>query len=168
MDDLRATRGLRALLAVTLAIVAGGLAGPSSASAQIAFGKSSLSGFSTARPTSLQFGPDKRLYVSDQGGQIKAYSVIRTGANDYRVTGTEAIDLVAQMPNRNDSGAIVAGVSVGEGSGPDTVAAAGNDNAAAGVNAGDLPFTGLDLGLVAGAGGLLIIGGLAMRRLRTE
>jgi hypothetical protein len=62
----------------------------------------------------------------------------------------------------------VAGVSVGEGSGPDTVAAAGNDNAAAGVNAGDLPFTGLDLGLVAGAGALLIVGGLAMRRLRTE
>jgi hypothetical protein len=111
MDDLRALRALRALLALTLAIAAGGLAGPPSASAQVAFGKSSLSGFSTARPTSLQFGPDKRLYVSDQGGQIKAYSVIRTAANDYRVTGTEAIDLVAQMPNRNDSGAIVAGVT---------------------------------------------------------
>ncbi len=111
MDDLKATRSLRALLTLVLAIAAGGLAGAPSASAQVAFGKSSLSGFSTARPTSLQFGPDKRLYVSDQGGQIKAYSVIRTGANDYRVTGTEAIDLVAQMPNRNDSGAIVAGVT---------------------------------------------------------
>jgi hypothetical protein len=71
MDDLRATRGLRALLAVTLAIVAGGLAGPSSASAQIAFGKSSLSGFSTARPTSLQFGPTSGSTSATRAGRSR-------------------------------------------------------------------------------------------------
>ncbi|CAA9486764.1 MAG: hypothetical protein AVDCRST_MAG13-1498 [uncultured Solirubrobacteraceae bacterium] len=65
----------------------------------------------------------------------------------------------------------VAGVSTGAGSGSGGDSdVAGNvavsDNAAAG--AGDLPFTGLDLGLVAGAGGLLLIGGLAMRRLNAQ
>lgn len=73
---------------------------------------------------------------------------------------------VATAQNADEGYGNVAGVSVGEGSGPGSAAAAGNDNAAA--NIGELPFTGLDLALVAGAGGLLLIGGLAMRRMRTE
>jgi len=78
---------------------------------------------------------------------------------------------VANAQSAGEGYGNVAGVSVGSGSdsgsGPDA-AVAGNDNAAAGIGEGNLPFTGLDLGLVAGAGGLLLIGGLAMRRLRTE
>jgi hypothetical protein len=77
---------------------------------------------------------------------------------------------VASAQDAGEGYGAVAGVGTGSGSdaaaggGGDTVAV--SDNAAAG--AGELPFTGLDLALVAGAGGLLLVGGLAMRRVRAE
>jgi glucose/arabinose dehydrogenase len=58
------------------------------------------------RPTSLQWGPDNRLYVSNQDGLIKAYTVTRSAKDAYSVTATETIDLVNKMPNRNDNGAL--------------------------------------------------------------
>ncbi len=78
---------------------------------------------------------------------------------------------VASAQDAGEGYGAVAGVGTGQG---DTAGAANggggtvavSDNAAAGV--GDLPFTGLDLGLVAGAGALLLVGGLAMRRVRAE
>jgi len=57
-------------------------------------------------PTSLQFGPDDRLYVSQQDGAIKAYTVVRNGANDYEVINTETINLVKNIPNHNDDGTL--------------------------------------------------------------
>lgn len=80
---------------------------------------------------------------------------------------------VASAQDAGEGYGAVAGV--GTGSGNDAAAGGGggagdtvavSDNAAAG--AGELPFTGLDLALVAGAGGLLLVGGLAMRRVRAE
>ena len=61
--------------------------------APISFGKSLLMNASSVNPTSLQFGPDGRLYVAQQDGLIKAYTVERNGANDYSVTATETINL---------------------------------------------------------------------------
>jgi Ca2+-binding RTX toxin-like protein len=70
------------------------------------FGKSVLHGESSALPTTLQFGPDGRLYVGQQNGLIKAYTVQRDGANDYKVTASESIDLVKKIPNHNDDGTL--------------------------------------------------------------
>ncbi|MGH7536046.1 MAG: Kelch repeat-containing protein, partial [Gemmatimonadales bacterium] len=47
----------------------------------IGFGKSTLQGGSSTHPTSLQFGPDGRLYVAHQTGLIKAYTVVRNGVD---------------------------------------------------------------------------------------
>jgi hypothetical protein len=71
----------------------------------ISFSKSILGGTTGLdRPTSLQFGPDGRLYVAQQNGLIRAYTVQRTAANDYDVIGVENITLVQQIPNHNDDG----------------------------------------------------------------
>lgn len=56
------------------------------------------------RPTSLQFGPDGRLYASQQDGLVKAFTVVRGGPGDYRVTATEVIDLIQSIPNHDDDG----------------------------------------------------------------
>ena len=49
------------------------------------FNSAGLTGAALNNPTSLQFGPDGRLYVSQQDGTIKAFSVVKSGAN-YTVT----------------------------------------------------------------------------------
>ena len=54
-------------------------------------------------PTSLQFGPDGRLYVSEQNGMVNAFTVaLDSGA--YVATSAEEIDLVKQIQNHNDDG----------------------------------------------------------------
>jgi len=70
----------------------------------ISFDASGLAGESSNNPTSLQFGPDGRLYVSQQNGTIYAYQITRNGPNDYVVTGTEQINIVKDIPNHNDDG----------------------------------------------------------------
>lgn len=55
------------------------------------------------KPTSLQFGPDGRLYVSDLNGSISAFT-IATQAGEYTATAAESIDLVKQIQNHNDDG----------------------------------------------------------------
>jgi hypothetical protein len=66
------------------------------------FGASGLSGESSNNPTSLQFGPDERLYVSQQNGTIYSYTITRNGPNDYDVISTEVIDLVKNITNHSD------------------------------------------------------------------
>ncbi len=70
------------------------------------FGKSTLSGTSSVKPTASRFGPDGRLYVADLSGVIHSYTVIRDAANSYRVTATEIINLVRQIPNHDDDGTL--------------------------------------------------------------
>jgi len=72
----------------------------------ISFTAGNLAGESLTSPTSLQFGPDGRLYVSQQNGIIYAYTVVRNGANDYQVTASEAIALIQQITNHNDDGTV--------------------------------------------------------------
>ena len=55
-------------------------------------------------PTSLQFGPDGRLYVSEQNGMINAFTIVLDGG-EYVATAVEEIDLVKQIQIHNDDGA---------------------------------------------------------------
>ncbi len=72
----------------------------------IGFGKSIVQGETSAAPTSLQFGPDGRLYVGQFNGLIKAYTVARNGPNNYSVTTTETISLIQSIPNHDDDGTL--------------------------------------------------------------
>ena len=58
----------------------------------------------TAGPTSLQFGPDGRLYVSEQDGTVNALTIHRTDGGDYEVLALERIDVVKDIPNHDDDG----------------------------------------------------------------
>ncbi|MBL9164438.1 MAG: hypothetical protein JNL18_17050 [Planctomycetaceae bacterium] len=83
------------------------LSGTAAGQVPISFAKSVL-GNTTGldRPTSIQFGPDGRLYVAQQNGLIRAYTVVKTAANDYDVTAVENITHVQQITNHNDDGAL--------------------------------------------------------------
>lgn len=72
----------------------------------VSFGSSGLTGENLDSPTSLDFGPDNRLYVSIQNGTIYAYTIVRNGPNSYSVTNTEIILLVKSIPNHNDDGTL--------------------------------------------------------------
>ena len=87
------------------------VASPFNLLAQYNFSHSNLSGATfSASPTSLQFGPDKRLYVAQQDGLIKVFTVARNGANSYSVTKTETISVINKIPNHNDDGTANTGV----------------------------------------------------------
>ena len=77
-----------------------------SAQSTVGFSSSALSGVTLNNPTSLQFGPDDRLYVAQQNGFILAYTVVRSGTDQYRVTATETISVIRDIPNHNDDGAL--------------------------------------------------------------
>ena len=55
-------------------------------------------------PTSLQFGPDGRLYVSEQNGTVVALTLNRADGGDYRVVALERIDAIRDIPNHDDDG----------------------------------------------------------------
>ncbi len=80
--------------------------------ARYSFSVSSLKGASMLNPTSLQFGPDGRLYVAQQDGIIKVLTIIRRGPGDYQATSEEVIDLINQIPNHNDDGSPAPGIPV--------------------------------------------------------
>ncbi len=54
--------------------------------------------------TSLEFGPDSKLYVAEENGLVKIYTIQRNGPQDYDVTGVEVLTLVQSIPNHNDDG----------------------------------------------------------------
>ena len=79
--------------------------------AQVNFSFSTLTGASTLQaPTTMQFGPDGKLYVGTEGGKIFVYTIAQTGPTAYTVTSTQIIPLVAQIPNHNDDGSLYTGV----------------------------------------------------------
>ena len=55
-------------------------------------------------PTSLQFGPDGRLYVSEQHGSIHALTLHRALDGRYRILHRERIDQIRRIPNHDDDG----------------------------------------------------------------
>ncbi len=74
--------------------------------APVGFGKSTLANAGFTNPTSLQWGPDGKLYVAQEDGTIKVMTVARTAANSYNVTSTQTINLVQNIPNHNDDGTL--------------------------------------------------------------
>jgi hypothetical protein len=80
------------------------VAEPSRAAVTISFDKSTLHNESSTQPTSLQFGPDGKLYVAQQNGLIKIYTVKRNGANNYAVTAIRTIRSIQRIPNHDDNG----------------------------------------------------------------
>src|SRR4051812_6166521 len=123
-----------------------GAAGTASASSGIGFGKSLLQLFTSAAPTSLQFGPDGRLYVSRFDGAIDVYDVSRTAANDYAVTASDTITAIQTIPNHNDDGTpvpsvhdrLVTGILVVGTAAHPTIYASSSDPRSGGQGAGDV------------------------------
>ena len=72
----------------------------------INFASSGLVGENLSNPTSLDFGPDNRLYVSQQNGTINVYTIKKNGSNDYSVSATETILAIKNIPNHNDDGTV--------------------------------------------------------------
>lgn len=76
-----------------------------STQAQYNFNRSQLQGTSSLQvPTTLAFGPDGKLYVGEQYGLIRVYTISKNG-NNYSVTNTQTVTLINDMQNHNDNGA---------------------------------------------------------------
>jgi glucose/arabinose dehydrogenase len=78
-----------------------------SAASSASFSGHALEGSSSYNPTAIQFGPDGRLYVAQQDGMIKVYSVVRRADGSYAVTSTEEITAVQRIPNHDDDGSSI-------------------------------------------------------------
>ncbi len=52
--------------------------------------------------TSLEFGPDGNLYVTEENGLVKIYTIQRNGEKDYSVTDAQVLTLVQSIPNHDD------------------------------------------------------------------
>ena len=72
--------------------------------AGLPFAKGRVEGTDTTKVTTVRFGPDSRLYVGQQTGIIRALSLERRGPASYRVTATEVIGALVDIPNHNDDG----------------------------------------------------------------
>lgn len=76
---------------------------------EISFGSSGLLGETINNPTSLDFGPDGKLYVSQQDGTIWRFTIERDnaapGEGQYSAINTETINHVKlNTPNHTDDG----------------------------------------------------------------
>ena len=59
-----------------------------------------------SNPTTLQFGPDGRLYVAQQDGLIKIYDVTQPSARPMVGGRGETLSLIKGIPNHNDDGSL--------------------------------------------------------------
>ncbi len=73
------------------------------------FSQSNLdfNGFSsTSLATSLTFGPDGRLYVSEYTGRVKVYTIERVSSSNYRVIASETLVDVRTIQDHDDDGTL--------------------------------------------------------------
>ncbi len=75
------------------------------------FSSTGLNGINVENPTSLDFGPNGKLYVSQQDGTLYEYTVSRdnadAGQGTYSVADTKVISVIKTgVPNHNDDGSI--------------------------------------------------------------
>ncbi|PNQ72127.1 hypothetical protein C1T31_13565 [Hanstruepera neustonica] len=80
-----------------------------SAAQTISFGSTGLQNENVLNPTSLEFGPDDRLYVAQQNGIVWAYTIERdnavAGDGTYTVIDSEEITNIRfGIPNHDDEG----------------------------------------------------------------
>lgn len=78
---------------------------------EISFNAIGLQGESINNPTSLDFGPDGKLYVSQQNGDIIQYEITRNnaplGQGVFSTSSTNVIDVVkTEVPNHTDDGVV--------------------------------------------------------------
>ncbi|HEY5919333.1 MAG TPA: hypothetical protein VIU13_18065, partial [Chryseolinea sp.] len=99
---MKSSSTILVLLLVLLFLQASGQTG-------ISFTTSTLAGVNVSNPTTLAFGPDNRLYVTQQDGFIYAYTIQKNGPNNYVVTNTELISIIRDIPNHNDRGGLFTG-----------------------------------------------------------
>jgi len=59
---------------------------------------------SVSNTTALEFGPDNRLYVTEQAGLVKILTISRLGAANYQVTAQETLTIIESIPNHQDDG----------------------------------------------------------------
>jgi hypothetical protein len=119
---------------------------PAAVPTAVSFTKATLAGESSSQVTSLQFGPDGRLYVGQQNGLIKAYGIVRHSASSYSVSSTETISALQGVPNHNDNGTpntslntrLLTGILVTGTSANPAIYATTSDPRMGGVNGGDL------------------------------
>ncbi|MEM6803299.1 MAG: hypothetical protein AAF696_17965, partial [Bacteroidota bacterium] len=77
------------------------------ANAQISFDFSTLNfngNGNISQATSLEFGPDGKLYVAERYGKVKVFTIQRNAQSDYDVLSTQTINSVQSIPNHNDNG----------------------------------------------------------------
>ena len=77
----------------------------------IAFSKVVLTGVPNKNWTSLEFGPDGRLYASHRFGELYAFDIEQEvdgngTVTGYHATSSERIDLIKSIPNHDDDGAL--------------------------------------------------------------
>ncbi|MEO0697590.1 MAG: Ig-like domain-containing protein [Pseudomonadota bacterium] len=70
------------------------------------FSQITLEGANALNPTSLQFGPDGRLYVSQQNGIINIFDVSVDANGNWQASNQEKIFSINDMPNHNDDGSL--------------------------------------------------------------
>jgi hypothetical protein len=71
---------------------------------EVSFKTLKVEGIQINHPTSLQFGPDGKLYVSSQDGLIYRFTIIKNSDGQYNVIKKDTIDLIQQIRNYNDDG----------------------------------------------------------------
>ncbi len=96
-------------------------------------------------PTTLQFGPDDKLYVGEMDGFIHVFDVTRNGKDNYTATLDETIDLIKNVQNHDDDGTpnslnkrLMTGIHVaGSAANPIIYAASSDPRQAAGPSGND-------------------------------
>jgi len=99
MPLFRTKKSTRKILFLTLTVIIFSLYQVNSQT--ISFGSSGLVGESVVNPTSLEFGPDGRLYVSQQNGIIWAYTIDRdtalAGNGTYTIIDAEVKNILDKL-----------------------------------------------------------------------
>ena len=109
------------------------------------FTQSTLSGAGTGNWTSLQFGPDQRLYASKVDGTITAFTV-ETTSSGYQVAagGVETINLIKNITNYNDDGTLAPAAVQGTRQVTGILVTSGTATAVAAATAGTLSLRAQD------------------------
>ena len=94
-----------ALVVAGLSLFAASVFAPSAAQAQ-SFTLTQLANANVSSPTSIQWGPDGKLYVAQQDGTIQVMTVSEPSPGQFSVTEQASLTLIKDIPNHNDDGTL--------------------------------------------------------------